>query len=185
MRFTKDERKALETAAAGRPLAAYIRWLIFKEEMPAMPKKRTRGESASLDHKKLAKLLGALGKSRIANNINQLARTGQNPKAIKATLQECWAVSDDKKSFEHALQERVYYLAKGDRRGFVVIDIHGEVYSLTRMIGQKNDNAPQKSAKALKGFGTSLMGGIGNNAKPMKKKTINASSVISQSVNTS
>ncbi|MCU7840903.1 MAG: MobC family plasmid mobilization relaxosome protein [Candidatus Thiodiazotropha sp. (ex Troendleina suluensis)] len=78
MRFTEDERKALETAAAGRPLAAYIRWLIFKEDMPAMPKKRTRGESASTDHKQLAKLLGALGKSRIANNINQLARAANS-----------------------------------------------------------------------------------------------------------
>ncbi len=29
MRFTTDERKSLELAAAGRPLAAYIRWLIL------------------------------------------------------------------------------------------------------------------------------------------------------------
>jgi len=34
MRFTEDERKTLELAAADRPLGAYIRWLIFKEEMP-------------------------------------------------------------------------------------------------------------------------------------------------------
>ena len=78
MRFTKDERKSLELAAAGRPLAAYIRWLIFKEDMPEMPKKRTRGESASQDHKQLATLLGALGKSRIASNINQLARAANS-----------------------------------------------------------------------------------------------------------
>jgi len=78
MRFTKEERKSLELAAAGRPLAAYIRWLIFKEDMPEMPKKRSRGESASPDHKQLAKLLGALGKSRIASNINQLARAANS-----------------------------------------------------------------------------------------------------------
>ena len=78
MRFTKEERKSLELAAAGRPLAAYIRWLIFKEDMPEMPKKRTRGEAASQDHKQLAKLLGALGKSRIANNINQLAKAANS-----------------------------------------------------------------------------------------------------------
>ncbi|WP_330178499.1 plasmid mobilization relaxosome protein MobC [Candidatus Vondammii sp. HM_W22] len=78
MRFTDDERKALNLAAAGRPLAAYIRWLIFKEDMPEMPKKRTRGESASQDHKQLAKLLGALGKSRIASNINQLAKAANS-----------------------------------------------------------------------------------------------------------
>lgn len=78
MRFTPDERKSLELAAAGRPLGAYIRWLIFKEDMPEMPKKRTRGETANPDHKELAKLLGALGKSRIANNINQLARAANS-----------------------------------------------------------------------------------------------------------
>ncbi|MBL1294532.1 MAG: plasmid mobilization relaxosome protein MobC [Thiotrichales bacterium] len=78
MRFTTDERKSLELAAAGRPLAAYIRWLIFKEDMPEMPKRRTRGESASQDHKQLAKLLGALGKSRIASNINQLAKAANS-----------------------------------------------------------------------------------------------------------
>ncbi len=80
----------------------------------------------------------------------QAARTGQNPKTIKATLQECWAVSDDKKSFEHALQEHGYYLAKGDRRGFVVIDIHGEVYSLTRQIGQKKKEIELRVGKADK-----------------------------------
>ena len=78
MRFTDDEREALELAAAGRPLAAYIRWLIFKEDMPEMPKRRTRGESASPEHKELAKLLGALGKSRIASNINQLAKAANS-----------------------------------------------------------------------------------------------------------
>lgn len=78
MRFTEDERKSLEMAAAGRPLGAYIRWLIFKEDMPEMPQKRTRGETASPDHKELARLLGALGKSRIANNINQLAKAANS-----------------------------------------------------------------------------------------------------------
>lgn len=78
MRFTEEERKALELAAAGRPLAAYIRWLIFKEEMPEMPPKRSRGEAASVDQKAIAKVLGALGQSRIANNINQLAKAANS-----------------------------------------------------------------------------------------------------------
>jgi len=80
----------------------------------------------------------------------QATRTGQNPKVIKATLQECWAASDDRKSFEHALQESGYYLAKGDRRGFVVIDIYGEVYSLTRQIGQKKKDIELRVGKAGK-----------------------------------
>ncbi len=78
IRLTKDERKSLEQAAAGRPLAAYIRWLIFRKDMSEMPKKRTRGETADKDHKEIAKLLGALGKSRIASNINQLAKAANS-----------------------------------------------------------------------------------------------------------
>lgn len=67
----------------------------------------------------------------------QAKRIGRKPDAIKRELQECWAVSDSKAGFEHALQEIGYYLSKGDRRGFVAVDIHGEVYSLTRYLGQK------------------------------------------------
>lgn len=78
IRFTHEEREALKTAAAGRPLAAYIRWLIFKEDMPQMPKKRTRGEGASPDQKEIARLLGALGQSRISSNINQLAKAANS-----------------------------------------------------------------------------------------------------------
>jgi len=80
----------------------------------------------------------------------QAARTGQNPKAIKSALQECWAVSDNKKSFEQALKMRGYYLSRGDRRGFVVVDIHGEVYSLTRQLGLKKKGIEQKIGKANK-----------------------------------
>ncbi len=78
MRFTEDERKSLKLAADGRPLSAYIRWLIFKDDMPELPKQRTRGKHPDKDRKLLAKLLGVLGQSRIANNINQLARAANS-----------------------------------------------------------------------------------------------------------
>lgn len=61
MRFTEDERRVLEMAADGRPLAAYIRWLIFKEDMPELPKRRTREQMADPQRKELSKLLGTLG----------------------------------------------------------------------------------------------------------------------------
>ncbi len=77
----------------------------------------------------------------------QAARTNQNPKAIKANLQQCWARSDDKKSFEQALQESGYWLAKGDKRGFVAIDIHGEVYSLTRQLTAKKKEIEKRLGK--------------------------------------
>jgi len=64
----------------------------------------------------------------------QAARTGQNPKAIKASLQECWATSDNKSSFCQALQQR----------GYVVVDIYGEVYSLSRQLGLKTKEIGQR-----------------------------------------
>lgn len=67
----------------------------------------------------------------------QAARIGRRPADIKSELQEIWAVSDSKKSFESALRESGYFLARGDRRGYVAVDIHGEVYSLSRQLGQK------------------------------------------------
>ena len=75
IRFTEDERKTLELAAGDRPLSAYIRWLIFGEDIP---KSRTRGKKPVKDQKELARLLAAFGQSRIANNINQLARAANS-----------------------------------------------------------------------------------------------------------
>ncbi|MCP3889282.1 MAG: relaxase/mobilization nuclease domain-containing protein [Desulfobulbaceae bacterium] len=66
----------------------------------------------------------------------QALRIGRKPDAIKRELQECWALSYSRGAFEHALQDIGYYLAKG-RRGFVAVDIHGEIYSLPRQLGMK------------------------------------------------
>lgn len=78
----------------------------------------------------------------------QAVRTGQNPKVIKAALQESWAISDSRKAFEHALQDRGYYLARGDKRGYVAVDTYGEIYSLSRQIGVKKADLAKKLGKA-------------------------------------
>ncbi|MCP5274885.1 MAG: relaxase [Burkholderiales bacterium] len=67
----------------------------------------------------------------------QARRLDDDPKHIKAALKECWAVSDSKKAFESALEQRGYSLAKGDRRGFVAVDWRGEVYSLSKWLDVK------------------------------------------------
>lgn len=77
----------------------------------------------------------------------QALRIGRKPDDIKRELQECWAVSDNKESFQSALQEIGYSLAKGDRRGFVAVDVHGEVYSLTRQLGQKKKELADRLGK--------------------------------------
>jgi len=78
----------------------------------------------------------------------QALRAGQNPKIIKSALQHSWAISDNRKAFEHALQSRGYFLAKGDKRGYVAVDLHGEVYSLSRQIGIKKADLSKKLGKA-------------------------------------
>jgi hypothetical protein len=67
----------------------------------------------------------------------QARRAGLDPREIKAVFQQCWKTSDNKASFDRALKERGFWLAKGDRRGFVAIDYRGEVYSLSRYAGVK------------------------------------------------
>ncbi|MEO0872835.1 MAG: relaxase, partial [Pseudomonadota bacterium] len=67
----------------------------------------------------------------------QAKRAKQDPRLIKAVFQECWQGSDNAEAFRTALRGRGYWLAKGDRRGYVALDHRGEVYSLSRMTGTK------------------------------------------------
>lgn len=65
----------------------------------------------------------------------QAKRAKQDPKALKAMFQDCWAISDSRKAFAQALQARGYTLAQGDRRGHVAIDFRGEIYSVAKWVG--------------------------------------------------
>ena len=67
----------------------------------------------------------------------QAKRSKKDPRDIKAAIQDAWAISDSKGSFAHALEERGYMLARGDRRGFVAVDLAGEVYAIPRMTGKR------------------------------------------------
>ena len=65
----------VERAAGGMPLSAYIKSLLFAEDAP---KYRKRRRSAYVDEKLLAELLACLGATRIANNLNQLAKAANS-----------------------------------------------------------------------------------------------------------
>jgi MobA/VirD2-like, nuclease domain len=67
----------------------------------------------------------------------QAKRMGRHADDIKADLQAAWAVSDTRAAFEHALRDKGLRLARGDRRGFVVVDHEGEVMSVPRWLGVK------------------------------------------------
>lgn len=65
----------------------------------------------------------------------QAKRTGQNPRVIKAAFQSAWASSDSLSALKHALREQGYWLAKGDRRGFVALDHKMKPYALSKWLG--------------------------------------------------
>lgn len=65
-------------------------------------------------------------------------RAKRDPREVKAALKQCWQESDGSQSFAAALQEKGFYLAKGDRRGFVALDWQGNVYSLSRWLDEKS-----------------------------------------------
>lgn len=62
-------------------------------------------------------------------------RRGKNAIDRKALIQQCWAASDCKASFEAALSEHGYILAKGDRRSHVVVCHDGQVFAVARSVG--------------------------------------------------
>jgi len=67
----------------------------------------------------------------------QAKRQGKDPRTIKTALQDAWAISDSKAALTHALEERGFKLARGDRRGFVALDYKGEPYALAKWAGVK------------------------------------------------
>jgi hypothetical protein len=70
LRLTPEDRLRLERDAAGMSLGAYVRWRLFDaDKLPP----RSRGKFPVKDHQALSRTLAALGQSRIASNLNQLA----------------------------------------------------------------------------------------------------------------
>ncbi|MEO1152199.1 MAG: relaxase [Pseudomonadota bacterium] len=78
----------------------------------------------------------------------QAKRNDVDPREIKSAIQQCWEVSDGTAAFGHALQERGFYLARGDRRGFVAVDYNGEIYSLSRALNLKAKDLKAKLGNA-------------------------------------
>lgn len=71
-------------------------------------------------------------------------RTGKDPREIKAVLQDCWATSDTPSALRQALLSRGFYLARGDKRGFVVLDHRAEVFSVAKWTGLKAKDVRNK-----------------------------------------
>lgn len=67
----------------------------------------------------------------------QAKRVQLDPREIKELFKACWSVSDTGAAFQRALREKGFWLARGDRRGFVAVDYRGEIYSIAKWTGTK------------------------------------------------
>lgn len=67
----------------------------------------------------------------------QAKRQGVDPRLVKQVGQACWKGAETFKAFMAGLQSHGLSLAIGDRRGLVVVDYQGEVYSLARVLNCK------------------------------------------------
>jgi Relaxase/Mobilisation nuclease domain len=74
----------------------------------------------------------------------QAKRVGLDPRELKSAVQDCWKRSDGASAFANALEERGLYLARGDRRGHVVLTLDGEPFALSRLIDGKTKEVNAK-----------------------------------------
>jgi len=75
LRLTYEERARLDAERGDKSLAAYIRERLFGDY--AAPRKR-RGNSPVQDKEVLGRMAGALGQSRLSQNLNQLAKAANS-----------------------------------------------------------------------------------------------------------
>ncbi|WP_223479031.1 hypothetical protein [Oricola indica] len=72
IRLSDEERARLAVEAAGAPLGAYIK----AKALGSAPLRMRRSGLSVQDRKALAQALALLGRSRLSNNLNQLAYLG-------------------------------------------------------------------------------------------------------------
>lgn len=70
-------------------------------------------------------------------------RTGETKAEHMAIITEIWKDRDTPDRFVEELQDKGYYLCRGDRIPYAVVDRFGEVYSLPKMIDDKRAKTKQ------------------------------------------
>jgi hypothetical protein len=74
------------------------------------------------------------GKQENLGERQQKERTGISKEQRMADIATCWKETGNGAAFVQALEAKGYYLARGDQRAFVVVDLHSEVHSLSRQL---------------------------------------------------
>lgn len=107
LRLSFEEKAALKKMAGNEPLGAYIKAVLFDEARTGV----RRSKSVARDGKAVGRALGDLGKSRLSQNLNQIAKA-VNMGALPVTpetegeIQDaCRAVKDMRDALMAALKE--------------------------------------------------------------------------------
>lgn len=74
----------------------------------------------------------------------QAKRQGIDPRWLKQAVQDCWTRADNAAAFSGALEERGLFLARGDKRGFVVMDHRGDIWALPRLLDVKTRQVAER-----------------------------------------
>lgn len=74
----------------------------------------------------------------------QAARTSMSVEERRAQITGIRQNADNAEAFKNALEEAGYVLARGDRRKIVVVDEHGEVFSLSKQVTDIKGDAYKK-----------------------------------------
>lgn len=73
----------------------------------------------------------------VAENLGekqQQERSGITKKQRREQISKLWTENSDARSFVKALEANGYFLARGDQRDYVVIDLSGEIHSLSKQL---------------------------------------------------
>ena len=77
----------------------------------------------------------------------QAKRVQHDPRIIKSMFRSAWNASESSATLKAALEERGFFLARGDRRSVVAVDFRGEVYALSRWSGVRTKEVNARFTK--------------------------------------
>lgn len=139
-RIDVDNMKAIHMAHDKRKLMDLACALAHKFDLDLPPGLKAWEEKHKLDKDALEATLGEKA---------QEEATGITPEQRRAEITACYEQTDSAAAFVAALEQKNYVLARGDKRGLVVVDRFGAPHSLTRYVKGHKAAAIKKKLAGL------------------------------------
>ncbi len=134
-RIDSEKGKAVQLSHDRQKLRAVAQQYARDHNLTLPPGMRNnRGKDRFPDHAKTENL----------GEKQQEERTGTSKIQRMEEITRAWRESDDAPSFVKALEDKGYTFARGDKRSYVVVDLYGEIHSLSRQL----DGVKSKELKA-------------------------------------